>query len=59
MLDPMEKTGDFRPGESRSDFDFTKIAEFKDQDSLFLADKDNKDKLTKPEKINEPRKHKR
>lgn len=55
----MEKTGDFRPGESRSDFDFTKIAEFKDQDSLFLADKDNKDKLTKPEKINEPRKHKR
>lgn len=37
------KTGDFRPGESRSDFDFTKVAEF--TDGFFVADKENKNKL--------------
>lgn len=50
----MEKTGDFRQGESRSDFDFTKVAEFEDKDSFFLADKENKDKLEEPKKINGP-----
>lgn len=50
----MEKTGDFRLGESRSDFDFTKKAEFEDKDSFFLADKENKDKIQEPKEINGP-----
>lgn len=48
----MEKTGDFRLGESRSDLDFTKKAEYESKDKLTVVDKANKDKIQDPKKIN-------
>lgn len=46
----MKKTGDLKEG-SKSDFDTTKQAEFWSEEGFEVSDKDNKDKLKKPQKI--------
>ena len=47
----MIKHGEVRLGESNSDFDHTKKAEYFDELGYEIADAANKDKLKKPVKI--------
>lgn len=47
----MEKRGDFRLGESRSDFDMQKIATHEDLDGFYIADEQNKLELKKAKEI--------
>jgi len=53
----MIKTGDLRP-DSKSDFDYTKKAEYIDNDGFEVADKANKSKLKTPTKLHTPSKKK-
>lgn len=43
---------------SQSDFDHTKKAEYYDAEGFAVADKDNKHKLQKPEKLEAPEQNK-
>lgn len=47
----MEKTGDFKPGISKSDYDMSKTAEYFDKEGPAVADAANLDKLAEPQKI--------
>ena len=47
----MEKRGDFRLGESRSDFDMQKIATHEDSEGFYVADEQNKAELIKAREI--------
>jgi hypothetical protein len=47
----MEKRGDFRLGESKSDFDMQKLATHTDSDGFYVADEKHKTELKKAKKL--------